>query len=1261
MPDLPPPIPNDADTKKTAPQPNEGSAAMDPDEALGRELMAEIGERDPWDFILSHLNETAESPLNANSFRERIERVEWPSYVRALIPVLADFLTHQEGATGLTAIALKERIEHSLGGEEACAPVLDDLMSKIELFHHLQGQTGREIRRELNGVEPFIGYALPGMIVTEFLEEKIRFEDFIRGIGSGRRMMAADIAKPPLSEELKTLSQSPEALYERVLQEHLVCRMQAARTQQWGNGAVETLRKNPGQFLEGWLRMGAVPSKIGTALPRFLREGNLVGLPEYDVSIRVLSSLNANERKNLLSAIDRTKDCVRGKDMETQKKRLDELKKSLQKLEESPESVFPRDLMQVASARKIKIPKPGAVSAPMDRWMNLVGPLFRQAPKELGWAMLDTLGHIPEFPYTTSAFKKVPFENLVRFHNTSLRPAQQQGEPQETLCGTGPIYHEQRVLHARSQFLKHLFLSGAAESIKDASRQQVTIDIEGLRIDLPGTEAEEGSLHAHIPFAYVTNELWNYLVEKQWIPEEDAIEIRLRQAQGNNDVLALERWDHKKTVEFAFACDTGRRKSFSFENAIGYMTQRCMEDSACPGWDHAEICALLASSPSNSHVPQAIVHQGKRIPRSVLDYFLSEAEGLEGTGGRRHRIVQVLEIAEAVQSAISQEVTIGKGLVGLPLQIKEGMEARSSHRLSRTAKDSYEVRRRILLDPKFYDVAQMVGAVLARGVPSNSPESQFLVFRGDFGKSSGGLRHHFLEVVDGGKIVRILLSPDKHLNQEERLTFETLPKLERGDYERLEGFVMTYGHFHQQLKWLSWESISFDYDVKKVNFQEIAKLMLDLNAVILTEFPGDYSEVNQLYREFLQASPTEAGAIAKRHIACCERLDRLYAGRLFSAQDPKQVLDSLSVDIQREEVVFDEHFMEQFPPEVFKEWSFDKDLARCGEKTWVVHAGDRSIPFAMESKAIRALDLISGRPLISFAGGCKGTGYDETQETPSLKMARAIVRVAHNCGANVAPPGTQSGFGADMSKAFLEYQREFSHLPKSQRAECFAVSPGGETYYPGNPWLKTHSEESELGQKVYEPYAMIPFKSILTPCAAGWDWHGPVRRTAPYFDHVEYMELIYQRLAEGAPRVLVVGNGGLFTIVESIAAMKNNVPLILTRDTGMFTDFMITVLAHFNQWELLSQPEHRDELDREMINILKTQVPEEYRSAIIKKGFGEAVPPDETTTQGVDQKLYRDYFYQFLQLAKTSRIRVSGIDDLEKNLEEMVAPPQPSA
>lgn len=1195
-------------------------------------------------FILrGGIDSSSELPPEVDLYNKLLTQASSLPLYRELYTVMSDFLAMQSKPI----MPFYDFLLYLPPPGEISPRAMDLLTKKLELIRLTQGQTGREIRRELLGIEPFIRHALPGMIGPEFLSERERIMASLGEFGKGKDLNFEQLAGEPLSPELEQLAANPEALYERVLMEHNLCVLQEARAVHWQTAAQGNLGgmidSNPEQFLRNWLQGESWPAACGTNgqhLPRFLRDGHLLEIPEYDLPVAALRQLEPRQRQALIGAIDKF---TRGSP--AAQKRLKQFKISLQKFEDQEEKPFSFDPFEVVNARKAQLS--GAQAAPAKKWTNLVGPLFHHAPKELGEAMLDTLGHIPEFPYTTKTFcDKTTFADLAGFHDV-LRSAQQSqraGHNKQSLCGIGSIFHEQRVLHARTQLLTHLFLGGQAETVRDPAKQQIALDTNGVRIDLPDAQTSKNSIHAHIPFPYSTDDLCAYWLEHGWLNEDDVREIKLRRAEANNDSFERRKLDKEMSIEFAVACDDGRRKSASFEWAAEKMIDNEMARTGC-SYACAEIGSLFLLG-GQSFVPRAILKHGKHIPISALRYLLDETT-FHGSNSYASRVASVMQIIEAVQSAISDEVMLGEGMNSLPDQPHEKLKVHKTHKLERTAKDSYELRRKVLTSPASYEVAKMVGALLESGLPANSAAHRFMVFRGDFGTHQGQ-HHEFLQVVHKGKVMRVLLAPDKHLNKSQREVFESLPKLERAEYEQLETLMITYGKFDR----LMWTFRC--YKNPPYNYEKLNKTLLELNAILNTEFPAEYVEAYRVYNEFFKAMnfvvPREDEASREARITpyierCYEfytRVHNAYAERLFEAGDPHETVRQNEVVLQRTEVTFDEHFMDEFPADYLHDWTYDPVQSTCGMATKVVCADqDRSIPYAMEAKAIRALGLIPDRTLISVVGGCKRA---EGKEDPLQQMGTKIMSTAHKHRANVAPPGTQSGLGAEMGRQWKDYFSVTGHLAAEEKARVFAVSPGGETYYPGNRNLKP---STGMPADEWEPYPMIPCDTIMTPFAAGWALRD-TKAEAPYFQHVEYMEAIYQRLAEGKSRVVVVGNGGGFSIAEINAALKNNVPIILTKETGRFADFAIFILSNFAGWEAMERLTE-EEAERMLLEWINTNVPDAIRNEVLRKDFGLAVPAEDPP-----KKLYRRLLFEFFKRAKSGQIFFSTIDDLDTTIETVI-------
>ncbi len=1116
-------------------------------------------EQTQWDFHTSL--------FERGRTHEKISLALRPAYFVPLSAALSDYLSFEQGRQNLEAKDVIALIDANFDAANLDEQQAENILKRIELFRLIRGQTGREIRRELNGFEKFQEHALPDMVAPAYLAERDRVLGFLEAITQGKTR-ALNIAEP-LNEQLEALLKNPETLYERVLMEHNMVALKAAHS--------------------------AGKNEAKAHLPKFVRDK--VPIP------------------------------------------------------------YSLDPLATISERKQKIEKEGPITKPVDKWLKLVPQLFTHEPKLLGTAVLDTVGFIPDEIYTKKDFKKRTFTEVANFHNEVLRAAQ---ERKDGICGVGKEFNVQRILHARTQCLRHMFLSGIAETVKnpDAKPPQIVIDVNGAWINItdPNGGKNAAQLHAHIPFAYVDDELLDYMEQNTWLSKLDILEIRLQRAKANNNLLEEQELEARKAFEFNVLCDRRQRASFTFENFMETVPYEEARRPNCPSLECAEICCLLASR--LTIVPQAVVHHGGRIPESVIRYYLREFQ-VHKYPRSLERMMDLLKIAEIIQSAISEEVELETDKwrfpqQGYPYQPHEKMSHRKTHKLNETAKATYKIRQRILNDPRSYDVARILAAVIEEGIPNNSATKEFLVFRGDYGENNGH-QHQFLEIVHEGSIVRVLISPDKHLNKRQRDLFSTIPELTRQDYEELEAFAMIHNHLNKQLKeieFINRYGLS-EYD----SSQKLDSYLRELNSIVLTEFPTEFNHVLQIYRAIamILATPfdeTDRAALKAKsaelqpHLAAyfslVGSLKSAYAQKLFGPANPARAVLDLRVDIRRDEVKFDQNFYDQMPDKETIPWSIDNDLSTCGRTIKVVQAEkDRSIPYAMESKAIRALGLQKSRPLINIAGGCRDADFAKDQIPPSILMGKQIMDVAHKYKINVAPPGTQSGFGADMAKVWLEYQESTDHLDSTEKANMFAVSPGGETWYPGNPLISKDPDR--------EVYAINPMNSILTPFDAGWNWPGNRKADAPYFQHVEYMEAIYQRLAEGQPRVMVVGNGGLFTIVEANAALKNNVPIVLTENTGRFAELVIAVMRNFQNWDLLNDLEHnREALDREMLNIINTRIDGSHHKRLFKD-FGAEVP-----TENKLHELFRVHFYEFLVLSRGQDLKISTIENLGNTIDEII-------
>lgn len=295
-----------------------------------------------------------------------------------------------------------------------------------------------------------------------------------------------------------------------------------------------------------------------------------------------------------------------------------------------------------------------------------------------------------------------------------------------------------------------------------------------------------------------------------------------------------------------------------------------------------------------------------------------------------------------------------------------------------------------------------------------------------------------------------------------------------------------------------------------------------------------------------------------------------------------------------------------------------------------------TIPFHIEEQVLDLARLDRRRPFIDVVGGCGRVGSE--REDPLRLMSQAVMRAAHKSKANIAVPGTQSGIGTYFGEENVRYLRETEHLPFREKAHMFAVSPGGEVAFPGNPFLDPKNTSST--------FALTPVDQIITPFNAGWDLPAKEKRNAPYREHVVYMESLFARMSAGERRVVVVGNGGLFTAMEINEAFKHGFPLFLISDSGRLASVLSRIIESKMAYGKIWSDADLVDMYREVMDVL-AHLPSPMAEEFMRKDFGRQEMPETE-----DYALYREVFYGLLRtiLRDCRRTRSVFLEDLEEHL-----------
>lgn len=265
---------------------------------------------------------------------------------------------------------------------------------------------------------------------------------------------------------------------------------------------------------------------------------------------------------------------------------------------------------------------------------------------------------------------------------------------------------------------------------------------------------------------------------------------------------------------------------------------------------------------------------------------------------------------------------------------------------------------------------------------------------------------------------------------------------------------------------------------------------------------------------------------------------------------------------------------------------------------------------------------------------------ENPEEHPLNKMSLAVLRVAHEAKANVGIPGTQSGIGTFFGREAVHYRNQFGHLPKAEQAHVFAVSPGGNVHYPGSPYSNQAAQE--------ERFAITPVDSIITPFPADWGLKGKDKLSSRYLDHIAYMESLYERMSQDRERVMVVGNGGLYSIMEINESLKRGFELFLVKDSGRFAE---VASAIFEQMDKFDENAPEKVINAAILDIARTSLGADVFEEWVKKDFGR-----EVRAQTDDAEVYRMYFHSFLKAARgrKNQVHVTTIETLERDLGNVV-------
>jgi hypothetical protein len=715
------------------------------------------------------------------------------------------------------------------------------------------------------------------------------------------------------------------------------------------------------------------------------------------------------------------------------------------------------------------------------------------------------------------------------------------------------------------------------------------LDASGVRLDGP-------EFHAHIPFGLLTPDVIQTLGQQSLLSEQEILEANLRQANENTRLTSIDELDRKQLRAFAVE--------------IGYDTKELKPE---------QIAEQLVKNPDE--FAKTVVNKKLVIPDQVIDCLARDNQPA--------KIFALTRFAEAVAATLTSErLTRQPGLF-------------SGYSLLHEHEAEYESRKALLHDPVYYNVVKTVQRVLEHPLVPQ-PENQFLVFRGNYRVSKGD-QHAFFEVVHQGNVARVPIS-EHYVRRDQLPTWEALPVYEREDYEKLERVLRAYDYYSTTVKNLEKLCLTEAQDRKKAWSKRVFDLCLTAQAFVLMHATEYHKDVGRLVATLQSQadSPEVMQGTLQDMLVLLRKAQKKYADFLYqNTGSSKDFSEKFSPQISVYNLKFGPKFVEgaeESCPD-----GFDRELSGTDTEVRVVVVRSAPedptglIPYYVEESAWEALRLDRKRPLINVIGGCRYVAdLPDTDQHPQNRFALSVLKVAHTFKANVAIPATQSGTGIFFGRQAVNYRNQFGHLPKADVAHVFAVAPGGSTVFPGSELLLT--------EPIDHRFAITSVDALVLPFEAGFHKKGLDRLTSPHHDFIAYMESCYDRLAADQPRINVVGNGGLYSILELIGATRHGFKTMLLRDTGRFAEVMSML---FENRDTLPINGSAEELDIAILDLARDQLSPETVKEWCDKDFGH-----QTVAENDNATVYRLFFHEFLKLAvkEPESIQISTLEDLEKDL-----------
>ncbi len=712
-------------------------------------------------------------------------------------------------------------------------------------------------------------------------------------------------------------------------------------------------------------------------------------------------------------------------------------------------------------------------------------------------------------------------------------------------------------------------------------------DKKNVSLDTNGIIISMHNFHSHLPYGLIDDLMIDELTVGNWLDQKSADEIKIMRASSNN--LQSE------------VLDIVSQQDKTFSEALN-----CKKE---------EFFTLLKNKGSRI-VARKIIEQDLIIPISWLDSVRTSEDSF-----------LTISLAEEITSVLSDA------------------EPRSSYNLSDYSTSAvvskvFDAQSKIVNSKHYYNVSRLMNCFFLN-TPESSVENKYAVVKSEYKVSNKGDTQSFVAAIHEDKIARVLINERKHVSPQIKDSFGKIPSYSRTNYENLEASMNVFDSFVNSLNAISsfsetsTEGIDDNLSTTK---EELLKYIENCLHFVLNNVSDYYNQSLGIY-ESIRLSQEVSLDKVNELTTILLKVKEVYSQFLYKNILEQDTFENhFSPEITKGEIKFGDEFLAEVQkvcPGNFDEGLSGADFSvRVVSLNYKLEDPSQTIPFHIEESCLDALRINRQRPLLNIIGGCK---HLDGGKNPLEVFSDSVMNVAHKYKANVGIPQTQSGIGINFGSKNIEYERRFGSLPFAEKAHFFTISPGGSVYFPENKFLEKDGKSSV--------YANTTVDTFMTPIPAEWNKKGRDKYTSKYITHIAYMEALYSKMSINQKHIMVVGNGGLFSIMEINESLKRGVELLLVKNTGRFAEAASILVGHID--EILNS----ETMDREILNILKEKMNSQSFEEFCKKDFGYEESPENE-----DYEVYRDYFRNFLLLAQKNIkvVRSTELENLEQSLDDLL-------